>query len=405
MRAVSQGSLKLKMRRWIVVGLLVLMVGVGIAWWMKSSPPAAKYATAPVTVGNLEQTVLAIGRVQPKTLVSVGAQVSGLVKRLHVSLGQQVKAGELIAEVDAEPQQTALRTAEAAVAALQAQLTARRASLVQAELTYRRQQALMELDATAGAELEAARAALESARAEIGSLGAQIEQARTQVDTARINLGYTRIVAPMDGMVVAVVTKQGQTLNSFQTTPTIVMLAQMDVMTVRAEIAEADVGKVKPGMPVWFTTLGDSQTRHESKIAQVEPAPESITQDSGSALSAGVAGASTNRAVYYNAVFDVPNAEGRLRPSMTAQVTVLTAREPNAVLVPAAALGTVDAGGKTQVRVVGANGEVAQRDVQIGLRTNTTAAVLSGLKAGEQVVVGDATPAQPADSEGSAGER
>lgn len=163
----------------------------------------------------------------------------------------------------------------------------------------------------------------------------------------------------MDGVVVAVVTKQGQTLNSFQTTPTIVMLAQMDVMTVRAEIAEADVGKVKPGMPVWFTTLGDTQTRHESKIAQVEPAPESITQDAGSALTAAAGGQGANRAVYYNAVFDVPNPDGRLRPSMTAQVTVLTARESKALLAPTAALGAVDAAGKTQVWVLDAKGDVA----------------------------------------------
>ena len=393
------------MRRWIVFGLPMLVAAVAIAWWMRPASPAAKYVTAPVKVGDLEQRVLAIGRVQPNTLVSVGAQVSGLVKRLHVSLGQQVKAGQLIAEVDAEPQQTALRTAEAAVAALKAQLAARRASLAQAESTYRRQEALMALDATARAELEAARAALDSARAEVGALGAQIEQARTQVDTARINLGYTRIVAPMDGVVVAVVTKQGQTLNSFQTTPTIVMLAQMDVMTVRAEIAEADVGKVKPGMPVWFTTLGDTQTRHESKIAQVEPAPESITQDAGSALTAAAGGQGANRAVYYNAVFDVPNPDGRLRPSMTAQVTVLTARESKAVLVPTAALGAVDAAGKTQVRVLDAKGDVAQRDVHIGLRTNTTAAVLSGLSEGEKVVVGETGSDPAAANEGESGER
>ena len=393
------------MRRWIVFGLPVLVAALAIAWWTRPASPAAKYITAPVKVGELEQRVLAIGRVQPKTLVSVGAQVSGLVKRLHVSLGQQVKAGQLIAEVDAEPQQTALRTAEAAVAALKAQLAARRASLAQAESTYRRQEALMALDATARAELEAAGAALDSARAEVGALGAQIEQARTQVDTARINLGYTRIVAPMDGVVVAVVTKQGQTLNSFQTTPTIVMLAQMDVMTVRAEIAEADVGKVKPGMPVWFTTLGDTQTRHESKIAQVEPAPESITQDAGSALTAAAGGQGANRAVYYNAVFDVPNPDGRLRPSMTAQVTVLTARESKALLVPTAALGAVDAACKTQVRVLDAKGDVAQRDVHIGLRTNTSAAVLSGLSEGEKVVVGETGSDPAAANEGESGER
>lgn len=376
-------------RNWAISALIAICVIAGAALWSASAKPAVEYATAAVTVGDLEQTVLAVGRLRAKELVAVGAQVSGLVERLHVTLGQQVKAGDLIAEVDAQPQRIALRRSEASVTALQAQLAARRAALVQAQLTFKRQQDLLTADATSRADYEAAKAALDTAHAEIASLQAQIAEARTQVETNRINLGYTRIVAPMDGVIVAVVTKQGQTLNSFQSTPTIVMLARLDVMTVRAEIAEADVDKVQAGQTVWFTTLGNRRQRHEARIRQIEPAPESIVNDAGGA-GAAAATTATTKAIYYNALFDVPNPDGRLRPSMTAQVSVQIATARQAVLIPAAALGEQVADDTYVVRVMDEHDQVSQRQVRIGLRTNVQAQVLDGLKAGEQVVIGEA---------------
>ncbi|MDR6397508.1 efflux RND transporter periplasmic adaptor subunit [Herbaspirillum seropedicae] len=376
-------------RKWAISALIAICVIAGAALWSASGKPAVEYATAAVTVGDLQQTVLAVGRLRAKELVAVGAQVSGQVQRLHVVLGQQVKAGDLIAEVDAQPQRIALRNAEASVNALQAQLAARRAALVQAQLTFKRQQELLTADATSRADHEAAKAALDTAHAEIDSLQAQIEQARTQVETNRINLGYTRIVAPMDGVIVAVVTKQGQTLNSFQSTPTIVMLARLDVMTLRAEIAEADVDKVQAGQTVWFTTLGNRRQRHEARIRQIEPAPESIVNDAGGA-GAVAATTATTKAIYYNALFDVPNPDGRLRPSMTAQVSVQIAMARQAVLMPAAALGERVADDTYVVRVMDGRGQVSQRQVRIGLRTNAQAQVLAGLNAGEQVVIGEA---------------
>lgn len=387
-------------RKWAVSAVIGACVIAGIALWQANARSAVEYATAAVTVGDLEQTVLAVGRLRPKELVAVGAQVSGQVQRLHVVLGQPVKAGELIAEVDAQPQRTALRNAEASVNSLQAQLAARRATLVQAQLNFRRQQELLAVDATSRADQEAAKAALDTARAEIASLQAQIEQARTQVETARINVGYTRIVAPMDGVIVAVVTKQGQTLNSFQSTPTIVMLAKLDVMTVRAQIAEADVDKVQPGQTVWFTTLGNSRRRYQARIEQIEPAPGSIINDTGSGGSAGSAGSeagatATAKAIYYNALFDVPNPEGQLRPSMTAQVSVQIAAAKQAVLMPTAALGERVADDTHIVRVMDKRGQVAERQVRIGLRTNAQAQVLAGLEPGEQVVIGEEQPDTP----------
>jgi macrolide-specific efflux system membrane fusion protein len=392
-------SMKFK-RKSTVAAVVGVCLIAGIAVWRFNAKPATQYATAAVTTGDLEQTVLAVGRLHAKELVSVGAQVSGQVQRLHVELGQQVKAGDLIAEVDAQPQRIKLRNAEASVTALQAQLAARRAALVQAQLGFQRQQELIQADATSRADHEAAKAALDTAQAEILALQAQIEQARTQVETERINLGYTRIVAPMDGVIVAVVTKQGQTLNSFQTTPTIVLLAKLDVMTVHAEIAEADVDKIQRGQSVWFTTLGSGRQRHEAKIERIEPAPTSIVSDAGGA--AAPSAAPTAKAIYYNAQFDVPNPEGRLRPSMTAQVTVRVAQADKAVLVPAAALGARGADdGSYTVRVRDSQGKVTERQVRLGLRTNAQAQVLSGLVPGEQVVIGEAGPhSTPADTEG-----
>jgi macrolide-specific efflux system membrane fusion protein len=382
-------------RKWTVGAVIGACLIAGVALWKTNAKPATKYATAAVTVGDLEQTVLAVGRLHAKELVSVGAQVSGQVKRLNVELGQQVKAGDLIAEVDAQPQRIKLRNAEASVTALQAQLAARRAALVQARLTFQRQQELLQADATSRADHEAAKAAFDTAQADVGALQAQIEQARTQVETERINLGYTRIVAPMDGTIVAVVTKQGQTLNSFQTTPTIVMLAKLDVMTVRAEIAEADVDKIQPGQAAWFTTLGSDRQKHMAKIERIDPAPTSIVNDAGGGASAAATGTPTAKAIYYNAQFDVPNPEGRLRPSMTAQVTVRVAQADKAVLVPAAALGARGADDSYTVRVLDSDGKVSERKARIGLRTNAQAQVLSGLEAGEQVVIGEAGPNTP----------
>ncbi|MFS4517043.1 efflux RND transporter periplasmic adaptor subunit, partial [Delftia tsuruhatensis] len=178
-----------------------------------------------------------------------------------------------------------------------------------------------------------------------------------------------------------------------------VMLAKLDVMTVRAEIAEADVDKIQLGQTVWFTTLGSGRQRHTATIERIEPAPASIATDA-TAGAATATGAQAAKAIYYNAQFDVPNPEGKLRPSMTAQVTVRVAQADKAVLMPAAALGSRDADDNYSVRVRDAQGQVTERKVRVGLRTNAQAQVLSGLEPGEQVVIGEASPGgKPAGSD------
>lgn len=388
-------------RKWAIgMGFAALAAAAAIALMATSTRSHGDLATAPVERGTLAQEVHAVGKVRPKELVAVGAQVSGRVERLHVQLGQHVRKGALIAEVDAQPQQLALRSAQAAVDALRAQRIARDVALAHARLSLHRQQTLAQTEATAQADVEAAQAAADTLQADIDALVAQIAQARTQVETARTQLGYTRIVAPMNGVVVSVITKQGQTLNAFQSAPAIVMLAKLDVVTIRAEISEADINSVAPGMAASFVVPGNQAESYQVRIARIEPAPESIVNEATPAGNASPAGNAT-KAVYYNALFDVPNDQGLLRPAMTVQVSVHIRQVENALLIPVAALRPAPKAGQGIVRVLRPDGDVVNREVLTGLRTPLKVQILRGLELGERVVIGEAavdapTPQGPA---------
>ena len=273
-----------------------------------------------------------------------------------------------------------------------AERAAKVATLKQAELAFRRQRQMLAADASSREAYETAEATLGVTRADISSLDAQIVQAEIQVDTAKVNLGYTRIVSPIDGIVVAVVTKEGQTVNSFQSAPTIIKVAQVATMTIKAQISEADVTRVKPGLPVYFTILGEPDQRYQATLRAVEPAPESIQKDDATASLTSSGSNSTSAAVYYNGLFDVPNPEEKLRISMTAQVSIVLGEARDAVVVPASALGKRGEDGRYAVRVVGKNNQTETRQVKIGMNNNVQAQVLEGLEAGERVVSADAAP-------------
>ncbi|WP_333661486.1 MacA family efflux pump subunit [Acinetobacter sp.] len=412
----------------IVIGVLI----IAALGWMFFKPKAQtpQYISAEVSKGDIEDSVLATGVLEATKMVSVGAQVSGQVKKMYVQLGDQVKQGQLIAQIDSIRQENELKTAEANIKNQQAQLAVQQANLAKVEAEYKRQQAMFSQDATSRAELEAALANYKTAQAQIASINAQIEQSRLSLATTKENLGYTSIVAPMDGTIVAIVTEEGQTVNANQTAPTIVKLAKLDTMTIKAQISEADVMKVEQGQTVYFTTLGNSDKKHYAKLRQVEPAPNSINTENSNTSSS-----TSTSAVYYNALFDVPNEDGKLRIDMTAQVYIVLAEAKNALTIPAAAIQSqrpnrkdrsangnkstdqakksgaetaqrpkrldlteddkaLIAQGKASmamVRVLQADGTAQPQPVLIGLNNRVTAQVLKGLKQGDQVVIADAT--------------
>lgn len=365
-------------RLFVVRLLLPALLLIAVGWFFSATGAAlvASYITATAERRDLEQSVLADGTLQAQKLVSVGAQVSGQIKVLHVALGDQVKQGDLLVEIDDLTQQNALKDAEAALDNVQAQLASRRATLRNNGLVFDRQRKVLARGLGSQADYDSAEATLIATRADIRALIAQAVQARIAVDTARVNLGYTRIVAPMAGTIVAIPVEQGQTVNAVQSTPTIVKVARLDTMTVEAQITEADVIRVSTGLPIYFTILGAPEHRYEARLRAIEPAPDSINDDTSS---------STTTAVYYNGLFEVSNPEGALRIGMTAQVHLVLATERNALVIPAIALSG------DRVQVVDGAGKLQWRQVKVGLNNKVDAQILSGLEAGESVVVSQLT--------------
>jgi macrolide-specific efflux system membrane fusion protein len=344
--------------------------------------------SAVARIDHIESTVLAGGTIEPHKLVSVGAQASGQIKSLKVRLGDTVQAGDLIAEIDSITEENSFKNARAALHSIRAQRNVQIALLKQSRLAFERQKTMLEQDATSRADYESAEAVVTTTRAQIASLDAQIVQGQTTLDTAQATLGYTKIKAPLSGTVVAIVAKEGQTVNANQITPTIVKLAQLDIMTVNAEISEADVIHVRPGQKVYFTILGNPRKRYESRLWTIAPAPQSMEAESHAGDGSANSG-STSTAVYYSGLFDVANPQGELRVSMTAQVYIVLAEAENALTIPAAALRDETKDGSYTVAVLDADGKSTLRRITVGINNNITAQVLSGLGADERVVVGE----------------
>lgn len=373
----------------IAVAVVALLVIAKLLLFPSATPPV--YLSATVAVRDIQDTVLASGTIKAYKQVSVGAQVSGQIKSLKVALGDQVKKGQLVAEIDSLTQENNLKTAQSSLENIRAQLRAKQATLKQAELAYQRQQQMLAQDASSRENFETAEATLNATRGDIAALNAQIDSGKISVDTARLNLGYTKISAPIDGTVVAVVAQEGQTVNANQSTPTIIKVARMDTVTIKAQISEADVTRVKTGQQVYFTILGEPDKRYATTLRAIEPAPDSILQDDTSTTSTTSTSSSTSTAIYYNGLLDVPNPEGKLRISMTTQVYIILAEAKNALVIPSTALGERDADGRYTVQVIGTDGKASPRKVRTGINTNASVQVTDGLQAGERVVIGNST--------------
>ncbi|HEV7335534.1 MAG TPA: efflux RND transporter periplasmic adaptor subunit [Bosea sp. (in: a-proteobacteria)] len=394
----------MRMRRAILLLLVLGMLGAGgyaLRSQQASQPAAAPLPTVVAAIGDVEEAVLASGALEPVRQVSVGAQASGRLNSLKVTLGQHVAQGDLIAEIDAVTQQNALRSAEAEVAVMHAQREERLASLAYAESVLARQKQMLGQNAVSRDDFESAEMTVRTTRAQIAALDAQIISGNVKVETARANLGYTRVTAPAAGTVLAIVTQEGQTVNAVQSAPTIVVLGDVSTMTVKAKISEADVLRVKTGQEVFFSVLGAPDRRFPGKIAFVEPAPDTLkTQNStGTSASSSATSSSTSSAIYYNALFEVPNPEGRLLTSMTVQVTVVVGRARGVVTVPSTAIRR--RGDGAWLDVLGEDGKPVPRQVTVGLDNKIVAEIASGLKAGERVV----TARAPAGGVASAARR
>ncbi len=497
-----------KQKKWIIIAVFLSAIIGASYWYFKPKPQQPNYITAVVSRADIENSVMASGKIEAKNQVDVGAQVSGEVTNLYVDVGDEVQKGQVIAQIDPVTQQNtlttqqanleqslanfesskanyaskqasletaksdlvskqaslktaksdlvskqaSLKTAEAdligkqaSLKTAQAELASKQASYQQAVNEHKRLQNLFKNQAVSKQEVEQAETAVKTAQANVESAKntittaqanvesaknaittakvavdnaedaivtaqanienaknaitsaeanvltgqsdivtaqANIKKAQTEVNTAEENLGYTRITAPMAGTVVSITTKQGQTVNANQSAPTIVTLADLKTVRIKAKISEADVITLKAGLPVYFNIIGNPDKKFTATLQAIEPAPEGTTASSSSSSS------SSSSAIYYIGYFDVPNEDGHLRIDMTAQVYIIQDKVEKALSVPAAAVKKDPKEGN-YVLVVQPDGTTKKQLVKIGLTNRVTTQILSGVTEGQKVVISE----------------
>lgn len=361
------------------VGIILTLVASG--FWFSLEKETAKLQIAQIKKGTIEEVVMASGTLVPVKQVNVGAQVNGQIKSLKVKLGEHVKQGQLLAEIDPILQENELRHVESALQNVIAQRHAQMALLRQYTFAFKREQLLRTQNANAEAEFEAAQSQVDMTTANIHALEAQIRQAEIAVETAKANLRYTQIIAPIDGYVTEIITKEGQTVVSAQAAPTILVISDLDRMLVKVKISEADVVRVNSGQTVWFSILGDPKKKYYAPLLYVEPSPTSSSSD---VLSSSV----TKSAIYYNGIIEVDNADRVLRPSMTAQVNIILGRVEDTLILPVSSVRGPDSDGRYYVKVFKQGNEqsVELREVTTGLTDRVYVQITSGLNGDEHIV-------------------
>ena len=369
------------MNRLFLVALPVAATAFGWWLWTANANPPPAHRTHTVALGSVEDTVSAVGTLQARTYVDVGTQVSGQLKTILVDYGAKVEQGQILAQIDPTVYEARVAASQAQLLNLRAQVTERQVQLALAEKQFDRQRRLLADRATSEDAFDSADAARKALAAQIAALEAQIKQTESTLKGDQANLGYTKIYAPISGTVVDITARLGQTLNANQQAPIILRIAELDTMTVRTQVSEADVPRLKLGMPAYFTTLGQPDRRRSGELRQILPTPEVV-----------------NNVVLFASLFDVANPGHELLPQMSAHVFFIAAQAKNVPVVPMATLRPVPRQrGQYTVRIL-ENGQPVERTVEIGVTNRVSAEIRKGLQPGDQVILDTAASTQQARS-------
>lgn len=355
---------------WVVVAIVAI---IAVAVWAFSGGKKEQqisFDTAPVASANIKNSITATGTIEPVTSVTVGTQVSGIVSKLYVDYNSVVKKGQVIAELDKTNLLSQLATAKTQLATAQSQLNYQTAN-------YKRYQTLFQKGLVAADDYDNAKLTYRQAVEQVAS-------AKEEVQRAQTNLGYATITSPIDGVVLSKSVEEGQTVAASFSTPELFTIAQdLTNMQVVADVDEADIGDVKEGERVSFTVDAYPDDTFEGTVKQVRQ--EATT---------------TNNVVTYEVVISAPNADLKLKPGLTANVTIYTAERKGVLAVPSKALRftptketvgkmkIVDVqGAKNKVWTIEGNSIVAHK-VNIGMADGTNTQIIGGVKAGIKVVTG-----------------
>jgi macrolide-specific efflux system membrane fusion protein len=358
----------------IAAGLLALSCAAYGAYHVLATPKA-RFLTEPVTRADVESVVRAIGQVRPLQEVDVGTRANGELLSLKVKVGDKVVRGQLLAEIDPEEVENSLRGSRAELDSAKAKKRSAQIELALQRKVLARAQALRSAEAGSQADFEAAQAAVQKQQNAIAESEAQIKRSTFEVETAAKKRADTQVKAPMDGVVTVIPIKQGQTILSIQSAQVILTIADLSTMKVETRVSEADVARVKAGQKVRFSVLSAPDVLIDATVREVEPAPAKLKRE-------------TSEAVYYNAIFDVDNASGALRPLMNADVSIIEGAVSQVLTVPFNAVTASKANDTASVMVL-EKGVPVSREIRTGMRGDTRIEVLSGLSEGERVVIGD----------------
>lgn len=382
-----------KNKKKLLVYVILAATAAGLYFKYFKKEDTITYITQPVRRQNVEKVVNATGEVKAVDLVTVGAQVSGKIEKLYVSIGQTVKMGDMIAEIDSTTQQNDVDIAKAKMSSYQAQLKAAKTSLKIAKKQYQRMQSLKKQNAASTEDLENAEDGYESAMSKVAEIEASLKETEISLSTAETNLGYTKITAPLDGTIVSVPVKVGQTINAAMDTPTIVQIADLNQMEIYIEISEGDIGNIKPGVKVTYSVLADMNKVYETTLKSIDPALTLLTDDQYTEV------VDSSEAIYFYGRLVVPNADGKLRIGMTTQNVIYVESAEDVLTVPAMALkGDVD-GKYVEVRT--AEG-VERRPVITGVSDDLNVEIKKGVSEGEEVVIAKMSSAEISDKAANA---
>ncbi|BCX79496.1 efflux RND transporter periplasmic adaptor subunit [Campylobacter sp. 19-13652] len=371
-----------KKYKYSIIALLIAGAGFGTYKTYFDKEQKIIYITQKAEKGTLVKKVEASGEIYATELVDVGAQVGGQIKKLYVKLGDHVKKGDMIAEIDSSTQQNTLDNKKAQLAIYEAQLNSARVAQNTAQDKFNRANSLLNKGASSQQSYDEAKSALAAANASVKELEAQVKQAKIALSTAQIDLGYTKIKAPRDGEIVSVRVEEGQTLNSAQTAPTIVNIADLSHVKMKIQIAEGDITKIKVGAHVSYSILSEPNKTFEARISSIDPALTTLSDGSYSSTSSS----SSTSAVYYYAQSIVDNSAGLLRIGMSTQNSIDIAKADDAIIIPTLAIKRE--GDKKFVSVLKAGDIVEKREVKTGISNNLSTQILSGIVAGEAVITG-----------------
>ena len=389
-------------RRWAwgLLALALVVAAVGV-WRARSGAraPVSTHETAPVARRDIVSRVTATGTLSALVTVQVGSQVSGRIQEILVDYNSQVKKGQVIARIDPQLSQSAVERARANVLAAKANLQKARVEAENARRQAERSRALRDKQYIAQAELESAEASAQSAQAQVAASEGSLAQAQASLNEAEVNLRYTTILSPTDGIVISRSVDVGQTVAASLQAPTLFTIAEdLRKMQVNTSVAESDVGRLEPGMATTFTVDAWPGERFKGVVRQIRNAASTV-----------------QNVVTYDAVIDVENPDLKLKPGMTANVTIVTARRENVLSVPNAALRFRPAeqpgsgapaqaeDGSRALYVLRQARPVPVR-VRLGLTDGSNMEVVSGeLREGDAVITGEAASARASGSAPASG--